>query len=35
MYYVRAAMDGTRSADQRLWQIFNLGVWGKVFGMQV
>lgn len=35
MHYVRAAMDGTRSADQRLWQIFNLGVWGKVFGMQV
>jgi asparagine synthase (glutamine-hydrolysing) len=35
MHYLRSAMDGTRSADQRLWQLFNLGVWGKVFGMQV
>ena len=31
--YLEAAMDGRRAADQRLWMLVNLGIWGRIFGM--
>ena len=30
--YVEAAMDGRRPADERLWMLVILGIWGRVFG---
>ncbi len=33
--YLNSAMSGRRSADQRLWILVNLGIWGKVFNMRV
>lgn len=32
---LEAAMDGRKPANENLWMIVNLGIWGKLFGMKI